>query len=95
MREINPKHSGNIPSRLAMFYNFTMSFKNHKPAEPNCIQHALFYGLLNDNKVTHLSYENKTFLRPMHMEKDHFGGVFGFKDIISAGMHAGDVGVHV
>lgn len=28
-------------------------------------------------------------------KKDNLGGVFGFQDIISAGMHAGDVGVHV
>lgn len=28
-------------------------------------------------------------------KKDNLGGVFGFPDIISAGMHAGDVGVHV
>lgn len=31
-----------------MFYNFIMSFKNHKPVEHSFIQCALFYVLLNN-----------------------------------------------
>lgn len=96
MREI--KDSGNISSRFVMFYNFTMSLKNHKPVEQSFIQCTLFYVLLNDNKVIHPSNKKKKKDLPLsnaYKKKDNLGGVFGFQDIISAGMHAGDVGVHV